>query len=214
VARIAAVALSFLLAGAVAFPADEAEFLAIDPGASRVRIHLGRAGLLKMLGHDHEIEASIAEGRVEVVDGDPGLSSVRLRFEARRLAVVPVSEPAGDIPKVEARMRGPEVLDAERHPDIVFTSSSVVGEAVEPGRFRLRVRGALALKGRSFPVEIPLEVEQTGTELRARGEVEWRLRDLGVEPPSVGGVVKVANGFRLTFDITARREDPAIPRPW
>jgi polyisoprenoid-binding protein YceI len=211
-ARIVAVALCVLLAGAAAFPAGQAESLAIDPGASRVRIHLGRAGLLRMLGHDHEIDAPIAEGRIEVED-DPALSSVRLRLSARRLAVVPGSEPAGDIPKVEARMRGPGVLDVERYADIVFKSSSVEGEAVEPGRFRLRVQGALELKGRSFSVEIPLEVRQTGHKLRARGEVEWRLRDLGLEPPSVAGVVKVANGFRLTFDITARREDPAIPRP-
>jgi len=208
-----ALALSFLLAGPVAFPDGEAESLAIDPGASRVRIHLRRAGLLKVLGHDHEIEASIAAGHVEVVDGDPKRSSVRLRFEARRLAVVPGSEPAGDIPKVEARMRGPEVLDVERHSDIVFTSSSVGGEAIEHGRARLRVQGMLELKGRSFPVEIPLEVQRTGTELRARGEVEWRLSDLGVEPPSVAGVVKVANAFRLTFDITARGENQAPPQP-
>ena len=210
--RIGAVALSALLAGAVSLRAGQPESLAVDAAASRVRIHLGRTGLLKFLGHDHEIDAPLAEGRVEVVEGDPARSSVRLRFEAGRLAVVPGTEPAGDIPKVEARMRGPEVLDVERHPEIVFASSSVAGEAIEPGRYRLRVRGTLELKGRSFPVEIPLEVRQTGGEIQARGEVEWRLRDLGIEPPSVAGVVNVANEFRMTFDITARHE-AVIPRP-
>jgi polyisoprenoid-binding protein YceI len=209
VKRIGAVALSALLAGAVGLGAGQPESLAIDPAASRVRIHLGRTGLLKFLGHDHEIDAPFVEGRVEVVEGEPARSSVRLRFETRRLAVVPGTEPAGDIPKVEARMRGPEVLDVERYPEIVFVSSSVAGEAIEPGRYRLRVRGTLELKGRSFPVEIPLEVRRTGGEIQARGEVEWRLRDLGIEPPSVASVVNVANGFRMTFDITAR---PVIPR--
>jgi len=199
-----AVALFVLLGGASVFAAGEPESLAIDPGASRVRIHLGRTGFLKFLGHDHEIDAPIAEGRVVVAVGDPARSSVRLRFEARRLAVVPGSEPASDIPKVEARMRGPEVLDVDRHPEIVFVSSSVAGEMVEPGRYRLRVRGTLELEGRSFPVELPLEVRQSGGELEARGEVEWRLRDLGIEPPSVAGVVRVANEFRATFEITAR----------
>jgi polyisoprenoid-binding protein YceI len=131
-----------------------------------------------------------------------------VRFEARRLAVVPGTEPAGDVPKVEERMRGPEVLDAERYHDIVFTSSAVAGEAIEPGRYRLRVRGSLEFKGRSFPVEIPLDVRWTGSEIQARGEVEWRLRDLGVEPPSVGGVVNVANGFRIAFDLAARPGGP------
>ena len=204
VPRIASVALVVLL-GSPALPAaGEPDSLAIDAGASRVRIHLGRAGFLKFLGHDHEIDAPIAEGRVVVTVGDPSRSSVRLRFEARRLAVAPGSEPADDIPKVEARMRGPEVLDVDGHPEIVLVSSSVSGEAIEPGHYRLLVRGALELKGRSFPVEVPLEVRQTGGDLHARGEVEWRLRDLGIEPPSVAGVVRVANEFRITFEIDAR----------
>jgi len=202
--RLVAVALSLVLAGAASPTSGEVLSLAIDPGASRVRIHLGRAGLFKFLGHDHEIDAPLAEGRVVVAEDDPARSSVRLRFEARRLAVVPGSEPAGDIPKVEARMRSPEVLDVDRYPEIVFASSSVAGEAIEPGRYRLRVRGTFELKGRSFPVEVPLEVRQSGGELQARGEVEWRLRDLGIEPPSVAGVVRVANEFWMTFAITAR----------
>jgi polyisoprenoid-binding protein YceI len=181
-----------------------AETWAVDPAASRVRVHLGRAGLLRFLGHDHEIDAPIAEGRVEVTEDSPTRSSVRLRFEAGRLAVVPGSEPAGDVPKVEERMRGPEVLDVARHTQIVFTSSAVTGEAVGSGRHRLRVEGTLALKGRSFPISVPLEVQRTGSALEAHGEVELRLRDLGVEPPSVARVVNVANRFRLAFEITAR----------
>jgi polyisoprenoid-binding protein YceI len=204
VVRIAPVALCVLLASPAILVADEPGLLSIDPGTSRVRIHLARAGFLKFLGHDHEIDAPIAEGRVVPAAGDPAQSSVRIRIEARRLSVVPGSEPTEDIPKVEERMRGPEVLDVDRHPEIVFTSTSVAGEAAGPGRYRLRVRGTLELKGRSFPVEVPLEVGQTGVELQARGEVDWRLRDLGIEPPSVGGVVRVANELRVTFEITAR----------
>ena len=68
------------------------------------------------------------------------------------------------------------------------------------------------MKGRSFPVDVPLEVRQTGAEIRARGEVEWRLRDLGIEPPSVASVVNVANKFRMTFDITARPDGSALAR--
>ena len=64
-----------------------------------------------------------------------------LLFDSRGLAVVPGSEPAEDVPKVEARMRGPEVLDVDRHPGILFASSSIAVEAREPGRYRLRLRG-------------------------------------------------------------------------
>jgi polyisoprenoid-binding protein YceI len=204
--------LARLLGWLVAFAAAAArleaqpEAYAIDPTASHVRIHLGRAGLMKFLGHDHEIEAPVAEGRVEVVDGDPTRSRVALRFESARLSVVPGSEPAGDIPKVEERMRGPEVLEVARYPEIAFASTAVTSQARDGSRLRIVVAGTLTLRGRSFPVEIPLEVVREALGIAARGELVLNLRDLGVEPPSVAGVVKVADRFRLAFDIRAKAE--------
>jgi polyisoprenoid-binding protein YceI len=179
------------------------EAFAVDPAASRVRIHLGRTGLMKFLGHDHEIEAPIAEGRVEVVDDDPTRSRVALRFESARLSIVPGSEPADDIPKVEERMRGPEVLEVARYPEIAFVSTSVRILTKDGSGFRIVVAGALTLRGRSFPVEVPLEVVREALGISARGGLDLNLRDLGIEPPSVAGVVKVANRFRLEFELRA-----------
>jgi polyisoprenoid-binding protein YceI len=179
----------------------------IDAKASRVRVHLGRAGLMKFLGHDHHIEAPIAEGRVEVVDGDPARSSVVLRFESARLAVVPGSEPADDIVKVEEKMRGPAVLGVARYPEIAFASTSVRGQARDGARATIAVAGFLVGRGRAFPVEIPLEVVHDTLGIVARGALELNLRDLGIEPPSVAGVVKVSNRFRLEFDIRATAPD-------
>jgi polyisoprenoid-binding protein YceI len=179
------------------------EAYAVEPAASRVHIHLGRAGLMKFLGHDHELEAPIAEGRIEVRDGDPARSSVALRFESARLAVVPRGEPADDIPKVEERMRGPEVLEVRRHPEIAFVSTSVSTQAKDGSHFRIVVAGTLTLRGRSFPLDVPLEVVRDEFGVTARGGLELNLRDLGVEPPSVAGVINVANRFRLEFEIRA-----------
>ncbi len=109
----------------------------VDPARSHLRLHLGRAGLFKFMGHEHHIEAPLAEGRVLVVEGDPVRSSVQLRFESAKLALIPGSEPEGDIPKVEERMRGPEVLDVARYPEIAFASTSVEG----PARGWLRLAG-------------------------------------------------------------------------
>ena len=177
--------------------------LVVDPATSHVRLHLGRAGLMKFLGHEHHIEAPIAEGRVELVEGDPARSSVQLRFDSAKLAVIPGSEPAGDIPKVEERMRG-EVLEVARYPEIAFASTSVKSQSAGGSRFRLVVAGSLTLRGRSFPVEVPLEVVRDEAGLEAKGEVALNLRDVGIEPPSVAGVVNVANRFRLEFEVRAR----------
>jgi polyisoprenoid-binding protein YceI len=182
----------------------QGEKLVVASQRSHLRIELGRTGLMKFMGHEHQIEAPIAEGEVEVVESDPARSSVRLRFEASRLHLVPGSEPADDIPKVEERMRGPEVLDVAKYPEILFVSTSVKGQPDGPSRFKLAVTGTLTLKGRSFPIEVPLEVTRVDKELEAKGELELNLHDVGIEPPSVAGVVKVKDRFRLGFEIYAR----------
>jgi polyisoprenoid-binding protein YceI len=181
----------------------EPQRLAVDPAKSHVRLQLGRGGLMSFMGHEHHIEAPLAEGHVELVEDDPARSSVRLRFEAARLFVIPGSEPADDIPKVEERMRGPEVLEVAKHPEIVFESASVKSTTQAASGLKLVVAGRLTLKGRSVPVEIPLDVRRADGGIEAKGEVSLNLRDLGIEPPSVAGVVKVKDRFRLEFEIHA-----------
>src|SRR5215471_3550583 len=182
----------------------QAEKLAVEATRSHLRLELGRTGLMKFMGHEHQIEAPIAEGEVEIVESDPARSSVRLRFEATKLHLVPGSEPADDIPKVEERMRGPEVLDVTKFPEILFVSTAVKGQPDGPSRFKLTVTGTLTLKGRPFTIEVPLEVRRVDKELEAKGELELNLHDVGIEPPSVAGVVKVKDRFRLGFEIYAR----------
>jgi polyisoprenoid-binding protein YceI len=197
------VALLAVAAGAARLEAQPQAYV-VDPGRSHVRIHLDRTGLMKFMGHVHHIDAPVADGRVEVVDNDPARSTVSLRFDAARLVVVPGSEPAGDIPTVEERMRGPEVLDVARYPEIAFVSRSVRSVATVGDGLRIVVSGSLTLRGRSVPVEVPLEVTHVADAgIEAHGETNLNLRDLGVEPPSVAGVVKVANRFRLEFEIHA-----------
>lgn len=177
---------------------------AVDTERSRVRLELGRAGLLKILGHDHTIEAPVAAGHIEADSSDLVRAKVTLTFETRRLAVVPGTEPAKDIPEVETRMRGPEVLEVERYPEIAFTSSRVLETgATAAVPHRLRLAGTVEIKGRRTEIEVPLEVRSSPGSLVATGQVELNLRDLGIEPPSVAGVVKVANRFRVSFEIHA-----------
>jgi len=181
----------------------EPQRLAVDPARSHVRLELGRGGLMSFMGHEHHIEAPLAEGHVEVVEDDPARSSVRLRFEAARLFVIPGSEPADDIPKVEERMRGPEVLEVAKYPEIVFESASVKSTP-QASSLKLVVTGRLTLKGRSVPVEIPLDARRAADgSIEAKGELSLNLRDIGIEPPSVAGVVKVKDRFRLEFEIHA-----------
>jgi len=206
-----ALCVAALVLGRVAPATAEREVYVVDADASRIRVHVDRAGLLGFLGHDHELEAPLTEGRMEVDPADPESSRVDLSWQASALAVVPGTEPDDDIPEVEERMRGPEVLDALSHPRIRFWSFEVRVVESDPGagRWRLRVEAGLELKGARHTVEVPLEVRRVGDTLVTTGEVELRLSRLGVHPPSVGGVVKVADTFRVRFEVHARR-DPSL----
>ena len=118
--------------------------------------------------------------------------------------------PDEDILEVEEKMRGLTVLDVEQHPRVRFWSVAIVVEEADPtlGFWRLHVRGGLELKGARHTVEVGLEVRVEGDELTASGEVELQLRRIGIEPPSVAGVVKVSNRFRISFEVKARRARP------
>jgi polyisoprenoid-binding protein YceI len=204
--RSSAAALVAVLATGIGPATAQTEVFLPDAEASRIRIHLGRAGLLGFLGHDHTIEAPLSRGRIEVAPGNPEGSRVDLQWKAASLAVVPGTEPAEDIPEVEERMRGPDVLHVEEYPEIRLWSFEVrVEEESDAGRWSLDVKAGLELKAERHTVELPLEVRIDGDELVATGEVKLYLNRLGIEPPSVAGVVNVANEFRVSFEVRAAR---------
>lgn len=138
-----------------------------------------KEGLLSAVAHDLQI-------RVErfTVAYDEAAGHVEARFDARSLRVVTAMKDGKPSPgalsesnKAEIeRTIQKEVLDAARHPEIVFTGRVVEGSV--PGA--RRVDGTLALHGRSQP--LTLRVEDAG----ARKVVTARLHqpDFGIKPYS------------------------------
>ena len=100
---------------------------AVDPGASSVRVHVGKSGVFAFAGHPHEVAAERFEGRVDADPDDLARSSVELSFEASGLKVSARGEPQGDAPKVQEVMAGPKVLDESRFPTVRFRSRQVSG---------------------------------------------------------------------------------------
>ena len=66
----------------------------VDPAASRVLIHVGKAGLLSFAGHEHEVVAPSIHGSVTADPERPGQATVEVTFEASALRVTGAGEPA------------------------------------------------------------------------------------------------------------------------
>src|SRR5438045_3113325 len=90
----------------------------LDPAQSRVEIHVGKTGLFGFAGHEHEVVAGAFRGSATFDPDRAATSTVDLTFDAGALRVTGQGEPAGDAPKVQAAMLGPECLDAGRFPTI------------------------------------------------------------------------------------------------
>ena len=175
----------------------------VDAGHSVVTVHVGKAGLLRFAGHEHEILAPQLSGEVRLDEQNLGRSSVSVTVDATALRVSGAGEPPEDVPKVQARMLGPELLDVARFPQVSFRSSRVEGRETAPGHRELEVTGELSVHGMARTVTVPVTVETKGGSLTATGRLTIRHRDHGLSPVSVAGVVKVKDEIAVDFAIAA-----------
>jgi polyisoprenoid-binding protein YceI len=171
----------------------------VDPRQCEVAIHVGKSGLLKFAGHEHEVIAPAFSGTIVADPASLEKSSVALAFDAKALKVLEKGEPPGDAAKVEAVMIGPSVLDAVHFADISFVSRTVSGREVSPGTYDIRVQGDLALHGVTKPLTLPMRVELREDRLRVSGRMTLKQSDFGIRPVSVAGVVNVRDEVAITF---------------
>jgi polyisoprenoid-binding protein YceI len=165
----------------------------IDTAKSVMTVRVYKAGVLSAFGHDHEIAAPIAGGKV-----DSAAHTVELHTNANALRVRDPKVSEKDRGEIEKTMLGPEVLDAGRYPEIVFRST-----AAEPtGTGSWKVQGTLTLHGQTQPVTAEVR-ENAG---RYEGTSLLKLADFGIKPVRIaGGAVKVKDEIRIEFDIQLAR---------
>jgi len=192
--RVSLPAVVILLAAASrSAPPANAQQHAIDTNKSVLTVHVSSAGVFGTFGHDHDIAARIVSGRADL----SARPSVELRVNARALRVSG-KESEKDRDKIQTTMLGPEVLDSERHTEIVFRST-----AVEPaGAGRWRVQGNLTLHGQTRPVAVEVS-EKDGHYV---GTARFKQSEFGIKPVKIaGGAVKVKDEVRIQFDVQLAR---------
>src|SRR5262249_24683778 len=88
----------------------------IDLDRSNITVHVGKAGLFSMAGHEHQVRAPLAEGALD----DSASPKIHFLVESAKLTVLPEKDQA----PVQADMQK-KVLDSERFPQIRFESTSI-----------------------------------------------------------------------------------------
>lgn len=162
----------------------------IDGNKSSLKIRVLKSGAFSAFGHEHEIEAPIAEGTID----SSAHASVQLRVDARKMRVLDPDISADKRAEIQETMQSAAVLDAEKFPEISYQSTSVTGR----GEGHWTVQGNLTLRGQKQPVAVEVSLQDG----HYRGSASIKQSDFGIEPIRVaGGTVKVKDELKIEFDI-------------
>ncbi len=201
------VAIAIALAGLWMPPQQLSGAYDIDYERSSIVAKLKKGGLLRFLGHEHGVVP--AEWSAEVVfdPDDASRSRIVMRIEAASLLIdTPAAralagvDPDGpndeEVAEIRAKMLSAEQLDVVAFPAIRFETTRL--GLVDGG---LELHGELTIHGVTRAVDVETELRLEGDAWVVRGSLAIEQKDFGIEPVSIGGVVKVANTIEITFEI-------------
>jgi polyisoprenoid-binding protein YceI len=154
----------------------------IDTQKSTLTIHVGKTGVFSGLGHEHEVRAPIHSGTADT-GSHP---AVEIHVDARALRVIDKDASEKERSEVQKTMLGPEVLDSERHQEIVFKSTGA-GPAGQ---------GQWTLRGQTRPVTMQVTLKDG----RYTGAATVKQTDFGIKPPGKAGV-RAKDEVKIAFDV-------------
>jgi len=169
-----------------------------DASTAACLIFTYREGLLSAVAHDLQIRV---QSFAVTLDDDAW--RLDARFDPRSLRVVGVMRDgrvhpdelrAGDVRTIEQTIVD-EVLEADRHPEVRFTSTAAVARGDE-----LAVDGALTLHGETRPLTVPVRREAGGWV----AEVRLHQPDFGIRPYRA-----MLGTLRVRADVLVRLAMPA-----
>jgi polyisoprenoid-binding protein YceI len=184
---------AFLVLCASGMASHSAADKAIDVERSTITVHVGKAGVFSIAGHEHWVSALISQG----VLNDSDRPRVEFRVDTANMLVKRDSNiDAKTQAEIQKNMQ--EItLESAKYPEITFRSSHV--EKLADGQWK--VAGVLTLHG----VSKPLAVVVKQTEDTYVGHATIMQTDFGIKPIRVGGgMVKVRNELEIEFRIVTR----------
>ncbi len=203
------VAIAIALAGFWTPPQQLAGAYDVDYERSSIVAKLKKGGLLRFLGHEHGVVPGEWSAEVVFDPDDSRRSRIVVQIEAASLIIdTPAArelagvDPDGpndeDVAEIRAKMLSDEQLDVVAFPTIRFEATRL--GLVDDG---LELYGELTIHGVTREVDVETQLRLEGDAWVVRGAFAIEQKDFGIEPVSIGGVVKVANEIEITFEIYA-----------
>jgi len=191
---------------AIVSTARAGSFEARPGGGDRIVVHVFKKGALSAFAHDHHFEVGKWHATADVPDGEPARASVDVVLSAGSLRDRQERLSDADRRKVDGQAAGPEVLDAQHHPEIEFRSERFEAER---GGTREHVRGALhgtlTVRGRGVPADVAVEADREKDAWRVRGKARVKQSAFGIKPFSgFAGTVGVKDEVEIEIMLTLR----------
>lgn len=184
-----------IVAGARTYPLDVKRSLLV--------VQVFKEGAMSALAQDHACHATELSGSIVADASSPKASSVSVVVQTKTIINddpkmrtkfgLPLDVADGDRASIGKTMRGPDVLDVDKHPTIAFKSTSV-DVVVEPDgkAAKGKVTGDFTLRGVTKKLTIPVTVTlgEGGNTIDAKGSVRFKGSDWGMAPLSMflGGI--------------------------
>lgn len=177
----------------------------LDAQKSQFMVRAFVGGLLSSFGHDHTLSIREFTGEAQVTPDAVAPGALQMTIKAGSLVVVDKVSDSDRI-KIETTMRR-DVLETEKHPDIVFRSTRVEGMKTQEGQYQVKIWGDLTLHGVTRSIVIGSSIAFASDHLRARGSFAINQSEYNIKRVSVaGGTIKVKDQLKFTFDIVAYRQ--------
>jgi polyisoprenoid-binding protein YceI len=178
----------------------------IQTNGSTFTVKAFATGLLSALGHNPTISLLDFEG--EIVLNPEAIEQSSLRMVIHSASLTTTGDiGAKDREEIDHRMHE-EVLESDSYPDIVYECTRVSASKTGEGQYWIALNGELTLHGIQRVQPVSARVSVNGDSVRATGDFSIRQSDYEIRQVSaVGGTIKLKDELKLSFDITARKQE-------
>ena len=177
--------------------------MTLGPTTARLRLLTGVEGKAARLGHDLVLALDAWAGEATMAGQAP--ESLKLTAEVTSLRVesgTGGAKPLSDKDRDSIRKNALKAMHADRHPQVVFTSSSV-----DPAPDGYAVTGSLSIGGTERTVVLHLAVTDDPGGLAIAARVPVKQTEHGVEPYStMMGALRLRDEVEVVLDAV-------VPRP-